>query len=101
EDAAVVALRLRQSQLPEDAADVLLDRAAADEERRADGRIRAPLGHQREHVALALGQLLERAAACDELTHDLRVERRPARRHSPHGLDEIAYVRHALLEQIA
>ena len=54
---------------------------------RAIAAVRAALGHQREHVALARRELLEprRAAAGDELGDDLGIHRRsrPRRRGAP------------------
>ena len=58
---------------------------------------------QREHVALAVGQVVERraAVAADERLHDLRVERGAAGRDALDGVDELAHVAHAVLEQVA
>src|SRR5215472_8313891 len=50
-----------QLQLVEDAGDVRLDGALADEEPVGDLRVREPRGDQRQHLPLALRQLLEHA----------------------------------------
>ena len=53
EDAAVVVLVRAQAELGEDGGDVLLDAALAELEPVADRLVRAALGDQREHLALA------------------------------------------------
>ena len=65
--APVVVVAGRQVELGEDVRDVLLDRARRHHEALGDRRVRAPLGHQLEHLALARGQARE------------RVRRRPSR----------------------
>ena len=55
--------RWRGAQLAEDAAHVLLDGVLGDEQSLADRAVGAALGHQPEHVELALGQLVERVGA--------------------------------------
>ena len=73
--------RRRQAELREDARHVLLDRAERDEEPLSDGLVRAPLGHQLEHLALTGRELLEGVVAplaADELADDGRVEGRAA-----------------------
>src|SRR3954452_18886485 len=60
EHAPVVVGRRRQSELVEDVAHVLLDRAVGDHQLRGDRMIRTALGHQLEDLALARGQGLER-----------------------------------------
>ena len=73
--AAVVVGRLLEAELVEDLPDVRLDRLRAEEERLADRPVRPPLGHQAEHLALAVGQLVERAALARAL-HEARDDRR-------------------------
>ncbi len=102
--AAVVALGRRQPELREDRADVLLDRALGDDDPRGDRRVRAPLGHQGEHLALARAQVVERVAAAgprDELADDLGVDRGAAGRDPVDRLEELARLGDAVLEQIA
>ena len=69
-----------QAQRAEDALDVLLDGVVGDEQALGDRVVRAPFGDQREHLALAIGQVLERvvgeAAAAHQLANDCRVEYR-------------------------
>src|SRR5579885_2771589 len=60
EDAAVVAGRLRQIELGQDALHVLLDRADREHERLRDAGVGASFRHQREYLALARGESLER-----------------------------------------
>src|SRR4051812_38786241 len=60
EDAAVVVLIRRQSELGENGGDVLLDAALAELELLADRLVRAALGDQRKHFALAHAQRLQR-----------------------------------------
>ena len=94
----------RQAELREDARHVLLDRAQGDEEPLRDRLVRAALGHQLEHLALARRQLGERvvlAAAADELRDDLGVERRAALADAPHRRGELLHVGDPVLEQVA
>jgi hypothetical protein len=56
---------------------VRLDRLRAEEESLTDASVRAALGHQGEHLALALGELVEpalRAGSIDEPRDDRRVD---------------------------
>ena len=101
--AAVVVLGGRQAELHEDVRDVLLDRALGDHQLLGDGRVRAALGHQPEHVALARGELVERAvvALAQQLGDRLGVQRGAALGHAPHGVDEVAHLGDAVLEQVA
>ena len=83
EHAAVVLRRLADAELGEDARDVLLDGVRGDHQRLGDAAVRAPLGHQLEHLALARRELLERvvaAAAAEHPGDHGRIERRPALR---------------------
>ena len=104
EHAAVVPGVGREAELREDARHVLLDRALGDDEPLADRLVRAALGHQLEHLALARGELVERvvaAAPADEQRDDLGVERRAALADAPHGGGELVDVGDAVLEQVA
>ena len=69
----------RQPELAEDVRDVLLDRALGDHQALGDRRVRAALGHQPEHVALARGQLVERAVVPAAAERAGRRPRGPAR----------------------
>src|SRR5262245_63911317 len=60
QDAPVVVRRLSEAELAEDRVHVRLDGLRAEEKLAADARVRAALGHQLEHAALALGQGRER-----------------------------------------
>src|SRR3954454_7607624 len=104
QDAAMVGRRLRQVQLRQDALNVLLDGADRQYQRLRDPRVRATLRHQAEHFALARRQALNRvvaAATREQRGYDVRVERRPAARNAPYGLDELRHVHHAVLQQVA
>ena len=103
EHAAVVVLGGRQPELDEDVRDVLLDRALGDDQRLGDRGVRAALGHQPEHLALARGELVERAvvARAEQLGDGLGVERRAALGDAADGVDELAHVGDAVLEQVA
>jgi len=76
----MVSRRLGQVELREDALDVLLDRADGQDKRRGNGRVRPPLRHQAEHLALARCEPLDRvvvAAAGEQRRDDVGVERWP------------------------
>src|SRR5437867_608409 len=78
QDAAVVLRGCRQAKLLEDAGHVLLDGPGCDEHPLADCLVRATLGHQLEHLALARRELSERVVSpppAHELRHDGGVER--------------------------
>src|SRR5262249_9787638 len=100
----VVAAGLLKSELSEDARDVLLDRADGEHERMRDPCVRAALGHQRQHLALARRELRQRAVVLtlgDELRYHVWVQCRPATRHTLDRVDEVADVHDAVLEQVA
>src|SRR5215208_1167267 len=82
EDAAVVLLALRNPQLGEDASHVLLDRTLGDHEPLRDRAVRTSFGHQRQHLPLAVAQVVDRVvplpAAADQLCDDRGVEHRSA-----------------------
>jgi hypothetical protein len=62
------------------------------------------LGDQREHVALACGEALERplaASAGEQLGDHLGVDDQAAVGHAPDAVDELRDVDNALLEQVA
>src|SRR3954452_4027825 len=104
EHAPVVLARGSEAQLPEDARHVLLDRALGHDHTLRDGRIRAALRHQAEHLALARRELAERvgaAAPADELRDDLGIERGAARGDALYRRDELVHVRDAVLEEVA
>jgi hypothetical protein len=72
-----------QVELGEDRVDVLGDGAVGDHQDGGDLGVGASLGHQREHVALALRQRRQRvgATAQQQLGDHLGVERGAARGH--------------------
>ena len=97
--------RLRaHAELGEDRRDVLLDRGGRDHQHLRDALVRAPFGHQLEHLALARRELVEGALlalAAEELLDDLRVDRGAAASDAPHGLEEVVDLEHAVLQQVA
>ena len=79
---------------------VLRDRKS----RSRDRAVGAALGDEREHLALALGQLVERASralARDQARDDRRVDHALALVDAPQRVDEHGDVGDALLEQVA
>ena len=76
----MIVRRRGEVELDEDARHVLLDRAWRDEEPVGDRLVRAALGHELEHLALARSQERERvvpATSAEELGHDRGVESGP------------------------
>src|SRR5690606_41623269 len=63
EHPAVVVVGRGEAELGEDAGDVLADRALAEVEPLPDRRVRPPLGHELQHLALARGEPAERLGA--------------------------------------
>src|SRR5215207_959344 len=103
EDAAVVVLARGKVQLVEDHAHVFLDGVLGDDEPLADRLVRAALGDQLEHLALARRQRSERARfrVCQQPRDDLRIEGGAAARDPTHRAGEVRRVGHAVLEQVA
>src|SRR3954453_13860679 len=104
EDAAVVVLIRRQAELGEDGRDVLLHAALAELELVADRLVRAALGDQAQHLALARaegGQPSGLAAARQQPGDDLGVEGGAACRYAPQRVGELLAVADAVLEQVS
>jgi hypothetical protein len=83
---------------------VFLHDSGRDVQRAGDGGVGAALGHQREHLPFAWrerGQGVGAAAGAEELADDFRVEHGAALRDAGDGLDEVADVGDAVLEQVA
>src|SRR3954447_16289969 len=79
EHAAVAAVGRGEPELVEDGRDVALDGAFAEEHARGDLPVGEPFRHRRQHVALAIGERVQRSrgpAPAEHLSHDLRVEHR-------------------------
>ena len=75
-----------------------------DPEAPPDAGVGASLGHQREHVALATGELLEGILDIphrDEFLNQSGVDDRPAATDSPHRVEELVDVGDATLEHVA
>ena len=92
------------AELGEDARHVLLDGVRRDDEHLGDALVRAALGHQLEHLALARRQRVQRvvaAAPAEHVRDDGRVEHRAAGGHALDGVGEQREVGHAVLEQVA
>src|SRR3954454_24875312 len=99
EDPAVLVLALAQPELHEDVADVALHGAVGEPQALRDPGVGQPLGHQRQHLALARGELGQRVL--DEAGHHLRVERGPAPGDPAGRVEEVVHGEHAVLEQVA
>src|SRR5205823_8550246 len=98
EHAAVVVAADAQAELVEDARDVLLHGPFGDHQALRNPLLRAALGHQLEHLALARGHACERgvgAAATEELRDDRRIDCRAAFGDPTNGRDELLHVAHA------
>ena len=83
---------------------MLLDGVRRDDEHLGDALVRAALGHQLQHLALARREGLERivaAAPAEHVRDDGRVKHRPAGRDALDGVGEQREVGHAVLEQVA
>jgi hypothetical protein len=96
----MVGVRRWQSELLENPAHMLLDRAFADHEVCRNRGVGAPLGHEPEHLPLPRRELRERPAAGDELPHDLGIERGSSFCDTFDRGDEVARVGDALLEEV-
>src|SRR3954447_23344749 len=104
EHPAVVVAGLGQLKLRQDAVHVLLNGSLRDPEAPADAGIGAPLGHQREHVALATGELFERILDIPrrhEFLNQRGVDDRSATTYSSYGVEELVDIGDATLEQLA
>src|SRR5207244_12866010 len=102
--AAVVVPSFREPELGQDVADVLLDRSLGEPELAGDAGVRAALGHQRQHLALAPSEVRERVIApprLDQRLHETWIDDGSARRDSLQRLDEFVDVQDATLEQVA
>ena len=100
----MVVSRLRQTKLGEDVAHMLLHRSLGEPELPGDPRVRATFGHQRQHLALACGQLRERIISLpspDQCLDESRVDDGSASRDALHRLDEFVHVQDATFEQVA
>jgi hypothetical protein len=96
--------RGHELELGEDAGNVGLDRLRREKERVADRLVRATLGHQRENLALTLGQVVERhpgTPSAHELGDDLWVDDGATAGDPPDRIGEIVEVVNAVLEQVA
>jgi CheY-like chemotaxis protein len=103
EHASVVVFDLRQLQPGQNAADVLLHGSLGDPQSVRDSCVRASLGHELEHLALTIGELVQAVVAMpgrDELLDEGRVHDRTAVRHSRDRLGELGHVGHPALEQV-
>lgn len=94
----------RQVELHEDVGDVLFHRALGHPDRRGDGRVGAPLGHERQDLPFPggePGELIAVPAPAEELGDHLGVESGPAGGHPVQRVDEIVQPDDAFLEEIA
>src|SRR4051794_14362406 len=94
----------RETQLLEDARDVLLDAAFREENAGSNGRVRQAFRHQLEHLALPWRQLVDRIVATtptDELRHNTGIECRAAAGDTLDGGHEVGEVVDPVFQQIA
>src|SRR5215213_6686893 len=103
EDAAVVVFSVAEIQLLEDGLGVALDGSRAEVELSRDGAVGPAFGDEREHGALAVGEVVEErpAAPGDEAVDDAWVERGASGGDALDGGDELGDVADAVLEQVA
>src|SRR3954451_8456806 len=103
EDAAVVVFGVAEMQLLEDGLGVAFDGSRAEVELSRDGSVRAAFGDERQHGALAVGEVVEDRAAApgDEAVDDAGVERGASGGDALDGGDELGDVADAVLEQVA
>ena len=83
---------------------VLLDRSFGHPQLARDAGVRAAFGHQREHLALARGEALERVVDAPrgyQLLDERGVDDRGALDDPLERLDEVLHVCHAALQQVA
>ena len=83
---------------------MLLDRSLGDPELMGDAGVRAALGHEREHLALARREDVERvvgATGGDELLDERWIDDRRSLDDPLERLDELVHVGHAALQQVA
>ena len=102
--ASMVVRRRQELQLGEDVRDVGLDGLRREEQPVADRLVRPALRHQRQDLALPIGQVVERhsrASTSDELRDDLGIDDRAALRDAPDGVREVVEVVDPVLEEIA
>src|SRR3954453_2004581 len=103
EDAAIVVLVRRQSELREDRGDVLLHRPLADHQPLGDGLVGAPLRDELKHFALTRCHRGKDAATAgrQESRDDLGVQSRAAAGDAPQRAVEVLDIADAVLEQVA
>ena len=104
ENAALIVLRRRQPQLRKDAVHVFLDRALGDPELTGDAGVRATLGHEREHLALARREHVERifgSAGGKQLLNERGIDDRSSVNDPFERLDELVHIGDAALQQVA
>src|SRR3954468_13961522 len=104
EHTAVIVIALGQRELHHDAVHVSLDRALCDPESSCDPGVRASLGHQREHLALARRQLFERITHFprrNELLNKQWVNDRSTTAYASNGVEKLVKLGDPALEQIA
>ena len=100
----MIVRRLRQWQLAQDAADVLVDGALADPQLARDTRIRPSLGHELKDLALAGREIAERIfhpARGDELSDQPGVDDGTAGGNPLERLEKVAYLGDPTLQQVA
>jgi hypothetical protein len=103
EDASMIVLSLRERQLGQDAAHVLVDGPLADPELAGDTRVGSAFGHELKDLALARGEVAEgivNSPRGDELSHEPGVDDRAAAGDAFQRLEKVAHLGDAALQQI-
>ena len=104
EHAAMIVCGLRERQLAQDAADMLVDGALADPELAGDTGVRPALGHEPQDFALARREVAKRISDSpggDELLHQPRVDDRTAVGDPLKRLEKVVHLGDPALQQIA
>ena len=104
EHPAMIVDGLRERQLAQDAADMLMDGAFADPQLAGDPGVRAALGHKLEDLALARREVAKRildSPSGDELLHQPRVDDRTTVGDPLKRLKKVVHLGDPALQQIA
>src|SRR3954454_4311735 len=82
---------------------MFLDGPLGDDQAAANTSVRAALGHQREDLALARGQYVERVvdrSSCEEFLNERRVDHRATAADTVDRVKEFIEVRHPTLQHV-
>src|SRR3954454_15670782 len=99
----MIVIALGKAELGEDAVNMLGERTLGHPQTACDPGGRAALGHERERLALARLQFVERvvdAPCCNELLNERWVDNRTSSDDALDGLEKVVHVSDAALQQI-